>query len=158
MNLRPGILFTNSSFEVAYEILSLAKVEARRIEMVSEPFDVVQTLNDIGQVVMSQAGTKSLREILDAMFRPLGTEYLHGDLLGVPAPQKTTALTAEMLSELPGELHKEFREPILALNGEAALAVIERVVVQAPDTAKRLQALAVNFQMGRISELHGAVH
>jgi CheY-like chemotaxis protein len=92
-------------------------------------------------------------EIFDVPARHLGVEYLHGDVTQAPAPEETTALTAEMLSELPEELLKELREAILGLNREATFAIIERIEPQAPDTARALQELAVNFQMGRICDL-----
>jgi len=43
------------------EILSLAKIEAGRVELVQESFDVVQTLTDIGQMITSRVETKGLR-------------------------------------------------------------------------------------------------
>jgi signal transduction histidine kinase/CheY-like chemotaxis protein len=47
------------------EILSLAKIESGRVELVQEPFDVVRTLEDIGHMITSRAGAKGLRFSLE---------------------------------------------------------------------------------------------
>jgi hypothetical protein len=54
---------------------------------------------------------------------------------------------------LPEELLKELREATLALNREVISAIIERIESQAPDTAKALQKLMDDFQMGQIYDL-----
>jgi signal transduction histidine kinase/DNA-binding response OmpR family regulator len=59
------------------EILSLSKIEAGRVELKQEVFDVVQMLEDIGLMVKSRAEGKGLQFALD-----LDTElppYLYGD-------------------------------------------------------------------------------
>jgi hypothetical protein len=68
-----------------------------------------------------------------------------------------TDLTAAMLAELPAELLQELREATKSLNSEAITAVIERIEPLAPDTAKGLQTLMDDFQIGRIHDLLGEV-
>ena len=62
-----------------------------------------------------------------------------------------------MLAELPAELLQELREATKSLNSEAITAVIERIEPLAPDTAKGLQTLMDDFQIGRIHDLLGEV-
>ena len=59
----------------------------------------------------------------------------------------------EMLAGLPPELLQELHKATLALDGEAIFAVIERIEPLAQDTAKGLQTLMDNFQIGLIQEL-----
>jgi hypothetical protein len=66
---------------------------------------------------------------------------------------KEINLTAEMLAELPPELLQELREITLTLNRDAALAVVERIADQAPETGAGLRELVDNFQMSRIHKL-----
>ena len=68
-----------------------------------------------------------------------------------------TDLTSAMLADLPTELLQELREATLTLNSEAISAVIERIEPLAPDTAKGLQTLMDDFQIGRIHDLLGEV-
>ena len=51
------------------DVLSLSRIEAGRIELNPEPFDLVQMLQDIGLMVKSRAGAKGLAFDLE-----LGTE------------------------------------------------------------------------------------
>jgi CheY-like chemotaxis protein len=96
-------------------------------------------------------------EIFDAMNRHLGVEYRHGDVAEAPEPAETRIVTAEMLSDLPVDVIDELREATMTLNRETMLAIIERIKLQAPDTASGLQALMGKFQMGRIGDLLKAV-
>jgi CheY-like chemotaxis protein len=92
-------------------------------------------------------------EIFESMNRQVGIKYLYQDR-GVEVAQKQGInLTAEMLGELPPELHQELGEKTLVLNREAILEVIERIEEHAPDTAKPLRALVQDFQIDRIREL-----
>jgi CheY-like chemotaxis protein len=96
-------------------------------------------------------------DIFDAMARQLDVEYLHGDRTEPVAHDETVTLTAEMLSELPADILDELREATLTLDLETVLAVIERIVPRAPDTARGLRALTANLQMGRIGDLLSGV-
>jgi signal transduction histidine kinase/CheY-like chemotaxis protein len=92
-------------------------------------------------------------QIFDVIARHLGVEYLRDEVTEAPLPDITIPLTAEMLSELPEELLGGLREATLTLNREAIFAIIERIEPQAPDTAKALQKLMDDFQMGQIYDL-----
>ena len=97
-------------------------------------------------------------EIFKVMARLLDIKYLYKDM-GAEAPhEQSINLTAEMLTELPGELLLELREATLALNQETIFAIIERIEQLAPDTARGLQACMDNFQLGLISDLLGENH
>ncbi|MFC1832458.1 hypothetical protein ACFL0S_10630, partial [Thermodesulfobacteriota bacterium] len=65
--------------------------------------------------------------------------------------------TSTMLADLPPELLQELNDACLALNTEALATVIERIKIEAPDTAKGLKHLSANFQIGRIRELIGKI-
>ena len=56
---------------------------------------------------------------------------------------------------LPEELRGELSRATLVLDREALAGVIERIAVEALDTARGLQALVDDFQLGRIRELMG---
>ena len=97
-------------------------------------------------------------EIFEAMGRFLDIEYIYepedeaaSDQLG------RTDLTAAMLAELPAELLQELREATKSLNSEAITAVIERIEPLDSDTAKGLQTLMDDFQIGPIHDLLGEV-
>ena len=62
-----------------------------------------------------------------------------------------------MLSELPADILDELREATLTLDLETVLAVIERIMPRAPDTARGLRELTENLQMGRIGDLLSGV-
>jgi Amt family ammonium transporter len=92
-------------------------------------------------------------EIFEVMADHLGVEFVTQE---GPAPAiqlKEINLTAEMLAELPPELLQELREITLTLNRDAALAVVERIADQAPETGAGLRELVDNFQMSRIHKL-----
>jgi CheY-like chemotaxis protein len=97
-------------------------------------------------------------EIFEAMARFLDIEYIY-ETKGEAAPDRLgrTDLTSAMLADLPTELLQELREATLTLNSEAITAVIERIEPLAPDTAKGLQTLMDDFQIGRIHDLLGEV-
>ena len=97
-------------------------------------------------------------EIFETMARLLDIKYLYKDM-GAEAPhEQSINLTAEMLTELPGELLLELREATLTLDQGAIFAIIERVEPLAPDTARGLQACMDNLQLGLISDLLGENH
>ena len=60
-----------------------------------------------------------------------------------------------LLTALPEELREELNQTILELDRGALAGVIERIAVEAPDTARGLLALMDDFQLGRIRELMG---
>jgi CheY-like chemotaxis protein/anti-sigma regulatory factor (Ser/Thr protein kinase) len=94
-------------------------------------------------------------EIFEAMARLLDIKYLHKDMGAEAPPEQVINLTAEMLDGLPPELLQELHKATLALDREAIFAVIERIERLAPDTAKGLQTLMDNFQIGLIRDLLG---
>ena len=93
-------------------------------------------------------------EIFETMARFLDIEYIHEtESKAVPEQKGEIALTSAMLADLlPGVL-QELDEACLALNTETLAIVIERIKIEAPDTARGLKQLADNFQIGRIHEL-----
>ena len=97
-------------------------------------------------------------EIFEAMARFLDIEYIY-ETKGEAASDRLggTDLTSAMLADLPTELLQELREATLTLNSEAITAVIERIEPLDPDTAKDLQTLMDDFQIGRIHDLLGEV-
>lgn len=92
-------------------------------------------------------------EIFDIMTRHLGVEYLYDEVTEAPIPEEAIPLTAKMLSELPVELLEELRKATLTLNRDAISTIIERIEPQAPDTARALQKLVDDFQIGQIRDL-----
>jgi signal transduction histidine kinase/CheY-like chemotaxis protein len=60
------------------DILSLSKIEAGRVELKQDPFDVMQMLQDVGQMMMSRAEGKGLRFTLD--LDPALPPYVQGDV------------------------------------------------------------------------------
>jgi signal transduction histidine kinase/DNA-binding response OmpR family regulator len=97
------------------------------------------------------------QEIFGAIARLLGVEYQRSDGEHPPTEAATTALTSEMLSQLPEDVLEELGQATLALDREAIFALIERIEDHAPDTAKALQAHMDSFQIGRIKDLLGAM-
>ena len=93
------------------------------------------------------------QEIFDAMARYLGVQYLYRERERETDRNQGIKLTSEMLAELPLELLEDLRQMTLVLDREATLQVIERIEVQAPDTAEALRTLVQDFQMGRLGEL-----
>jgi CheY-like chemotaxis protein len=59
------------------DILSLAKIEAGRVELKQEMFDVTQTVQEVGQMMKSRAEGKGLRFTLE--LDPALPPYLQGD-------------------------------------------------------------------------------
>jgi len=98
-----------------------------------------------------------VHEIFDTIAQHLGVEYLLGETAEAPAPEETTPITAEMLSELPAEIIEELREAALALNREAISATLERIEPQSPNIASGLRSLLGGIQIGRIRDLLDAV-
>ena len=97
-------------------------------------------------------------EIFEAMGRFLDIEYVYETETGFSTDQfDGTELTSTMLADLPPELLQELNDACLALNTEALATVIERIKIEAPDTAKGLKHLSANFQIGRIRELIGKI-
>jgi signal transduction histidine kinase/DNA-binding response OmpR family regulator len=95
-------------------------------------------------------------EIFEAMGRLLDIEYIYEPKSeAAPARVRKVELTAAMLADLPDELLQELREATLALNREAALEVIARIVDQAPEVAAGLKELVDNYQMGKLRDLLG---
>jgi two-component system sensor histidine kinase EvgS len=93
-------------------------------------------------------------EIFEAMARLLDIKYIYARETGIPSDQvDETDLTSTMLSELPTEVLNELLNTCLDLDMEALAHVIERLKVEAPETAKGLKHLADNFQIARIREL-----
>lgn len=93
-------------------------------------------------------------EIFETMARFLDIGYIYARETGTPSDQvDETDLTSTMLSELPPELLQELLNACLDLDMEGLAHVIERLKVEAPETAKGLKHLADNFQTGRIHEL-----
>ena len=66
-------------------------------------------------------------------------------------------LTAPMLVVLPDELLQELRQATLALNREAALEVLTRMVDRAPEVAAGLKELVDNYQMVELRDLLGEI-
>jgi CheY-like chemotaxis protein len=97
-------------------------------------------------------------EIFEAMGHFLDIEYIY-EPKEEAAPDRLarTDLTGAMLADLPAELLQELREATKSLNSEAITAVIERIEPLDPDTAKGLQTLMDDFQIGRIHDLLGEV-
>jgi len=93
------------------------------------------------------------QEIFDTMARYLGVQYLYSETERETDRNQGIKLTSEMLAELPLELLEDLRQMTLVLDREATLQVIERIEVQAPDTAEGLRTLVQDFQMGRLGEL-----
>jgi Amt family ammonium transporter len=96
-------------------------------------------------------------QIFDVIARHLGVEYLHDEVTEAPVPEEAIPLTAKMLSELPVELLEELREATLTLNRDAISTIIERIEPQGPDTARALQKLVDDFQIGQIRDLHESI-
>jgi CheY-like chemotaxis protein len=92
-------------------------------------------------------------EIFDAMARHLGVQYLYRERGRETGRDQDINLTPEMLGELPGDLLQELRRATLVLDWEAALEVIERIKVHAPQTAESLQNMVEGLQMGKLGEL-----
>ena len=95
-------------------------------------------------------------EIFEVMGRFLDIEYIY-EPKEEAAPERLgrTVLTGAMLADLPAELLQELREATKSLNSEAITAVIKRIEPLDPDTAKGLQTLMDDFQIGRIYDLLG---
>jgi len=92
--------------------------------------------------------------IFEVMVRFLDIEYIYEPEEKVtPSRKIETDLTIAMLADLPAELLQELRQATLALNSEAIADIIERIEPLAPDTAKGLQTLLDDLQMGRLQEL-----
>ncbi len=98
-------------------------------------------------------------EILEMMGRFLDLEYIY-EPEGEAAPDRIDEvdLTSDMLAGLPPHLLQELRETSMSLDSEAISAVIKRIEPLAPDTAKDLQTLMDDFQIGRIHDLLGETH
>ena len=95
-----------------------------------------------------------MHEIFKVMGRFLDMEYIYEPEEKVtPSRKIETDLTIAMLADLPAELLRELRQATLALNSEAIADIIERIEPLAPDTAKGLQTLLDDLQMGRLQEL-----
>jgi predicted ATPase/signal transduction histidine kinase/CheY-like chemotaxis protein len=94
-------------------------------------------------------------EIFECMARQLGVKYIYEEKEAHGAHKPGTNLTAEMLADLPPDLLRELHKATLVLNRETILAVIERIEPLAPDTAKGLETLMDNFQVGLIRNLLG---
>ena len=95
-------------------------------------------------------------EIFETMGRFLDIGYIYAPKEeaasdGVPEVE----LTSAMLADLPAELLQELREATKSLDSEAITAVIKRI--EPLDTAKGLQTLMDDFQIGRIHDLLGEV-
>jgi signal transduction histidine kinase/CheY-like chemotaxis protein len=60
------------------DILSLSKIEAGRIELKQDPFDVTQMLQDVGQMMKSRAEGKGLRFTIE--LDPALPPYVQGDV------------------------------------------------------------------------------
>jgi len=130
----PIIAITASAFgEQRQEIL-----EAGCDDMVKKPFQT--------------------HEIFEAMGHFLDIEYIY-EPKEEAAPDRLgrTDLTGAMLADLPAELLQELREATKSLDSEAITAVIERIEPLDTDTAKGLQTLMDDFQIGRIHDLLGEV-
>jgi CheY-like chemotaxis protein len=67
-------------------------------------------------------------------------------------------LTSDLLKDLPAELLQELNKACLSLDTEAVLEAIKRIEPLAPDTAKALQVLLDDFQIGQIRDLIGETH
>ncbi len=94
-------------------------------------------------------------EIFDAIGRQLGVAYRYADTVQPHVPEVGPELTEKMLSALPPELIAELGHAALVLDRKTMAGLIERIEAHAPDTAKGLQQLVDNFQLGRIRELLG---
>ncbi len=93
-------------------------------------------------------------EIFKVMGRFLDMEYIYEpEEEAVPSRKVEADLTSAMLADLPAELLQELRGASISLNIEAITAIIERIEPLAPDTAKGLQTLLDDLQMGRLQEL-----
>jgi len=97
-------------------------------------------------------------EIFETMGRFLDIEYIYAPQHeAAPSRKGEIHLTSAMLADLPAELLQELRRTTLSLNSAAISAVIERIEPLDPDTAKGLQTLMDDFQIGRIHDLLGEV-
>jgi len=95
-----------------------------------------------------------MHEIFKVMGRFLDMEYIYEpEEEAVPSRKVEADLTSAMLADLPAELLQELRGASISLNIEAITAIIERIEPLAPDTAKGLQTLLDDLQMGRLQEL-----
>jgi len=97
-------------------------------------------------------------EIFKAMRQFLDIEYTYEpESEAAPARVPEVELTAAMLADLPDELLQELRELIMALDREAVLEVLPRIVDQAPEVSAGLKGLVDNYQMGKLRNLLGEV-
>ncbi len=96
-------------------------------------------------------------EIFDAIARLIDVKYLYSKATQPPVLEKESALTDEMLAELPPELMNELRLAVLELDRKAVAVLIKRIADHAPDTAKSLQRLVDDFRFGQIRDLLGDV-
>ena len=94
-------------------------------------------------------------EIFQTMARMLDIEYLYEEHGEEAAPRERINLTKEMLADLPEDLLHELREATLLLDREAALEVISRIAVKAPDVVTGLIELVNNYQMDQLRDLLG---
>ena len=87
------------------------------------------------------------------MARFLGVEYVYEEPDDAAAPTDGSALTADMIAELPAEFLQDLDKTTLVANREAILKVVERIAEHAPDIAVLLRTLVQNFEIERIREL-----
>jgi two-component system sensor histidine kinase/response regulator len=93
-------------------------------------------------------------EIFEVMGRLLDIEYIYEpESEAAPTRKVKTDLTSAMLADLPPELIQELSAACLSLDTEAISSAIKSIDPLAPDTAKGLHRLLVNFQIGRIRDL-----
>jgi PAS domain S-box-containing protein len=94
------------------------------------------------------------QEIFEMIEKFLGATYIYAE------PDETTTrddneteLNAAALTALPAELRQDLAETTLVLNQDAILAVVDRIAVEAPQTAEKLRALVMNYEVERIREM-----
>ena len=92
-------------------------------------------------------------EMLAAIGRHLGIKYEYADVVQETATETMIELSREMLVALPKELLEELRHAALVLDRSSLSGLIERIAVDAPDTAKALKTLVDTFQFGKIQNL-----
>jgi|GEM_PF-2065436 len=95
-----------------------------------------------------------VHEIFETMGRLLDIEYIY-EQDDEAALAREIELTSDLLEGLPAELLQELNKACLSLDTEAISTVIKRIEQQSPNTAKGLQSLLDDFQIGRIRELLG---
>lgn len=96
-------------------------------------------------------------DIFEMMGRFLEIEYIY-EQEDEAAPEGEIALTTDLLEALPAELLQELTKACLSLDTKAISGIIERIEPLSQDTAKGLQTLLDNFQIGQIRDLIGEIH